>query len=99
MLCFVVYRMSAVRNPIKEPTDITGGYNVEMEVTFHFFIWQYDCQTWSTWIPQRLESRSLILSLSSSQLIQQKLSVRTPKPDITETKQAKTHLGSLISMY
>lgn len=30
--------MSAVRNPIKEPTDITGGYNVEMEVTFHFFI-------------------------------------------------------------
>lgn len=38
MLFFVLYRMSAVRNPIKEPTDITGGYNVEMEVTVHFFI-------------------------------------------------------------
>lgn len=58
VLFSVVYRMSAVRNPIKEPTDITGGYNVEMVVTFDFFYLQYDCQTRPTWIPRRLESRS-----------------------------------------
>lgn len=58
----MVYRPSAVRNAIKEPTDTTGDVIVEMEVIFHFLFAIGLSNTDST-SAGILRGRSLILSL------------------------------------
>lgn len=97
VLFFVVYRMSAVRNPIKEPTDITGGNNEEMEVTFHFFICNMTVKRGQRgfhegWNLAVVMAQPDIEFASHTQLIQTSAGCSCQsglKPDGMETKQAQ----------